>query len=120
VPRAGYGALRRVRLARRTVTDNVASGGRRRIAGPPVPGCGFAARRIHLDRIPEFRYDLVWRERSLRSVANVTRRDAREFLELAAQLPVRTDAEVHTLRDANVALQRVADGSVRGAAVLVP
>ncbi len=83
-------------------------------------GGTVAINAIHLDRIPEFPYELLWWERSLRSVANVTRRDAREFVALAAELPVRTDVEVHPLGDANVALQRVADGSVRGAAVLVP
>jgi alcohol dehydrogenase, propanol-preferring len=83
-------------------------------------GGTVAINAIHLDRIPEFPYELLWWERSLRSVANVTRRDAHEFLGLAAELPVRTDAEVHPLTDANVALQRVADGSVGGAAVLVP
>ena len=70
--------------------------------------------------MPEFPYDLLWWERSLRSVANVTRRDAREFVELAAAIPVRADIEVHPLSDANLALQRVASGEVRGAAVLVP
>ena len=83
-------------------------------------GGTVAINAIHLDRIPEFPYELLWWERSLRSVANVTRRDAREFVALAAELPVRTDAEVHPLADANLALQRVADGRVRGAAVLVP
>ena len=53
-------------------------------------------------------------------LANVTRRDAPEFLQLAAALPVRTDAEVHALGDADAALARVADGSVQGAAVLIP
>ena len=83
-------------------------------------GGTVAINAIHLDRVPEFPYDLLWWERSIRSVANVTRRDAREFVALAAGLPVRTDAEVHPLGDANIALQRVADGTVRGAAVLVP
>jgi propanol-preferring alcohol dehydrogenase len=83
-------------------------------------GGTVAINAIHLDRVPEFPYELLWWERAIRSVANVTRRDAREFIQLAAELPVRTDAEVHPLGDANVALQRVADGSVRGAAVLVP
>ena len=57
---------------------------------------------------------------AIRSVANVTRRDAREFIELAASIPVRADVEVHPLADGNLALQRVASGAVRGAAVLVP
>jgi alcohol dehydrogenase, propanol-preferring len=83
-------------------------------------GGTVAINAIHLDRVPEFPYDLLWWERCVRSVANVTRRDAREFLQLAAALPVRTDAEVHLLGDANAALARVADGSVQGAAVLIP
>ena len=83
-------------------------------------GGTVAINAIHLDRVPEFPYDLLWWERCVRSVANVTRRDARELLQLAAALPVRTDAEVHLLGDANAALARVADGSVQGAAVLIP
>jgi propanol-preferring alcohol dehydrogenase len=83
-------------------------------------GGTVAVNAIHLDRIPQFSYDLLWWERSIRSVANVTRRDAREFVELAAAIPVRADVEVHPLEDGNVALRRVSDGTVRGAAVLVP
>jgi propanol-preferring alcohol dehydrogenase len=83
-------------------------------------GGTVAINAIHLDRIPEFPYELLWWERSLRSVANVTRRDAREFVALAAELPVLTDVEVHPLADANLALQRLAEGRVGGAAVLVP
>jgi len=83
-------------------------------------GGTVAINAIHLDRVPEFPYDLLWWERCVRSVANVTRRDAREFLQLAGALPVRTDAEVHPLGGANAALARVADGSVQGAAVLIP
>ncbi len=83
-------------------------------------GGTVAVNAIHLDRVPEFPYDLLWWERSIRSVANVTRRDAAEFLQQAASIPVRADVEIHPLADANRALQRVADGSVAGAAVLVP
>ena len=83
-------------------------------------GGTVAINAIHLDRMPEFPYDLLWWERCIRSVANVTRRDAREFIELAAAMPVRADIEVHPLADGNIALQRVACGAVRGAAVLVP
>ena len=74
---------------------------------------------IHLDRLPEMSYDLLWWERTLRSVANVTRADAAAFLELAAEIPVRTAVEPHPLEDANVALARLAAGEVRGAAVLI-
>ena len=73
---------------------------------------------IHLDRIPQFDYDLLWLERSLRSVANVTRADVREFLALAAAIPVRTRTEVFALDQANEALARLADGRIAGAAVL--
>ena len=83
-------------------------------------GGTVAVNAIHLDRIPQFAYDLLWWERCLRSVANVTRRDAREFIELAASIPVRADVEAHPLADGNLALQRVASGAVKGAAVLVP
>jgi propanol-preferring alcohol dehydrogenase len=83
-------------------------------------GGTVAINAIHLDRMPEFPYDLLWWERCIRSVANVTRQDAREFVELAAAIPVRADIEVHPLTDANLALQRVESGEVHGAAVLVP
>jgi propanol-preferring alcohol dehydrogenase len=83
-------------------------------------GGTVAINAIHLDRVPEFPYDLLWWERCLRSVANVTRQDAREFIALATEIPVRADIEVHPLTDANLALQRVASGEVHGAAVLVP
>jgi propanol-preferring alcohol dehydrogenase len=83
-------------------------------------GGTVAVNAIHLDRVPEFPYDLLWWERCMRSVANVTRRDAREFVDLAAAIPVRADVEVHPLDDGNVALQRISSGAVQGAAVLVP
>ena len=75
-------------------------------------GGTVAINAIHLDRMPEFPYDLLWWERRICSVANVTRRDAREFIELAASIPVRADVEVHPLAEANRALQRVAGGTV--------
>jgi propanol-preferring alcohol dehydrogenase len=81
-------------------------------------GGTVAVNAIHLDRIPEFGYDLLWWERSIRSVANFTRADAQEFLDLAAQIPVQTIVEVSPLSDAGLALQRLADGRVEGAAVL--
>jgi propanol-preferring alcohol dehydrogenase len=73
---------------------------------------------IHMSDIPAFPYALLWGERSLRSVANLTRKDGEEFLALAPRIPVRTRIEVHPLRDANIALQRLREGAVRGAAVL--
>jgi propanol-preferring alcohol dehydrogenase len=77
-----------------------------------------AVNAIHLDRIPEFRYELLWWERQLRSVANVTRRDAAEFMELAASIPIRTQVDVFPLEVGNEALQALAAGRIHGAAVL--
>lgn len=82
-------------------------------------GGTVAINAIHLDQMPAFDYDLLWLERQLRSVANFTRADAREFLALAAEIPVRTEFETHPLEDANTALARLAAGEVAGAAVLV-
>jgi len=82
-------------------------------------GGTVAVNAIHLDRIPEFSYDHLWLERSIRSVANVTRADAAEFMGLAAEIPVRTATEAHPLEDVGVALNRLAGGVVRGAAVLM-
>jgi len=83
-------------------------------------GGTVAVNAIHLDRIPEFPYELLWWERAIRSVANVTRADAAEFLALAAEIPVTTQTEPHPLEDANAALGRLSRGEVEGAAVLVP
>ena len=83
-------------------------------------GATVAINAIHLDRLPEMPYEELWWERRLASVANFTRADAREFLALAAQIPVRTSFETHPLGDANVALDRLKRGEVQGAAVLVP
>jgi propanol-preferring alcohol dehydrogenase len=82
-------------------------------------GRTVAINAIHLDRVPEFPYELLWWERSLRSVANVTRADAHEFLALAAEIPIRTAVEVHPLADGGLALERLAGGEVGGSAVLV-
>jgi propanol-preferring alcohol dehydrogenase len=73
---------------------------------------------IHMSDIPSFPYEILWGERSLGSVANLTRRDGEEFLELAPQVPVRTEVEVHPLEAANEALASIRDGSLHGAAVL--
>ena len=73
---------------------------------------------IHMSDIPAFPYELLWGERSLRSVANLTRADGEAFLALAAQVPVRTTVEVFPLREANDALDAVRSGRVHGAAVL--
>jgi alcohol dehydrogenase, propanol-preferring len=73
---------------------------------------------IHMSDIPSFPYELLWEERSVRSVANLTRRDGDELLALAPQVPVRTEVEVFPLEQANDALDRLRRGEVRGAAVL--
>jgi propanol-preferring alcohol dehydrogenase len=73
---------------------------------------------IHLDRVPELSYEQLWWERQIRSVANVTRDDVRSFLALAAEIPIRTQIEVHPLHRANHALARLAAGEVAGSAVL--
>jgi propanol-preferring alcohol dehydrogenase len=73
---------------------------------------------IHMSDIPTFPYELLWGERAVRSAANLTRRDGREFLTLAPQVPVRTEVELYPLEQANEALDRLRAGQVRGAAVL--
>ena len=75
---------------------------------------------IHMSDIPSFPYRILWQERILRSVANLTRADAEEFLALAARMPIRTHTEAFALADANVALSRLKHGELLGAAVLVP
>jgi propanol-preferring alcohol dehydrogenase len=73
---------------------------------------------IHMSDIPSFPYQLLWEERSVRSVANLTRRDGEEFLEIAPQVPVKTQVQVYSLDRANDALCDLRDGKVEGAAVL--
>jgi propanol-preferring alcohol dehydrogenase len=74
---------------------------------------------IHMSDIPSFPYELLWGERVLRSVANLTRRDGEEFLALAPRVPVHTEVETFPLEEANAALARLREGRVRGGAVLV-
>jgi propanol-preferring alcohol dehydrogenase len=74
---------------------------------------------IHMSDIPAFPYDILWGERTIVSVANLTRRDGVEFLALAPKVPVRTEVETFPLARANEALARVRDGRINGAAVLV-
>jgi propanol-preferring alcohol dehydrogenase len=73
---------------------------------------------IHMSDIPSFPYELLWEERVVRSVANLTREDGREFLELAPRVPVRTTIETFELAEANVALDRLRSGEIVGSAVL--
>ena len=75
---------------------------------------------IHMSDIPSFPYELLWGERTIRSVANLTRADGEEFLALAPTVPVRTEVETFPLEQANEALERLRSGALRGAAVLVP
>jgi propanol-preferring alcohol dehydrogenase len=75
---------------------------------------------IHMSSIPAFPYELLWGERTLRSVANLTRRDGEEFFRIAARLPLRIEVEALSLIEANQGLERLRRGLVRGAAVLVP
>jgi propanol-preferring alcohol dehydrogenase len=81
-------------------------------------GGTVAINAIHLDGIPAFSYEDLWYERGLRSVANFTRADARELLDLAVEIPLRTSFDVYPLSDANRALADLRRGRVGGAAVL--
>jgi len=74
---------------------------------------------IHMSAIPEFPYSILWGERSVRSIANLTRHDGEAFLELAPKAGVRTEVQTFPLASANEALEQLASGRVRGAAVLV-
>jgi propanol-preferring alcohol dehydrogenase len=73
---------------------------------------------IHMSDIPAFSYEILWGERTLGSVANLTRRDGEEFLALAPTVPIHTEVEVHPLEAANDAIESIRSGSLRGAAVL--
>jgi alcohol dehydrogenase, propanol-preferring len=74
---------------------------------------------IHMSDIPSFPYELLWNERVVRSVANLTRADGEEFLALAPRVPVRTEIEAFPLGEANDALERIRSGRARGSTVLV-
>lgn len=86
----------------------------RAVAKGGVVVCGG----IHMSDIPSFPYEILWGERVVRSVANLTRRDGEEFLALAPQIPVQTEVQPFPLREANEALNFLRDGKIRGAAVL--
>ena len=81
-------------------------------------GGTLAINAIHMSPIPEMPYDLIYGERTVRSVANSTRQDAEELLRLAAGIPIHTDVELYPLQQANAVLQRLKQSKVRGAAVL--
>ena len=97
-------------------------------AGPLVPaalrviakGGTVVCGGIHMSDIPSFPYSILWGERTIRSVANLTRQDGEEFLALAPKVPVRTTVQSFPLREANEALRRLRAGQLRGAAVLIP
>jgi propanol-preferring alcohol dehydrogenase len=74
---------------------------------------------IHMTDVPSFPYSILWQERSICSVANLSRRDAEEFLPLAARIPVRTEVQTFPLERANEALEKLRSGQVNGAAVLL-
>jgi propanol-preferring alcohol dehydrogenase len=74
---------------------------------------------IHMSDIPSFPYEILWEERVLRSVANLTRQDGELFLEIAPRVPVKTDVQTYRLEDANLALDDLRQGRITGAAVLV-
>jgi propanol-preferring alcohol dehydrogenase len=85
-----------------------------------APGGTVVCGGIYMSEIPSFPYSALWQERSVRSVANLTRADAREFLPLAPQVPVRTHVTTYPLEQANEALADLRAGRFTGAAVLVP
>lgn len=85
-----------------------------------VPGGVVVCAGIHMSDIPSFPYRLLWEERSIRSVANLTRVDAQEFLTLAGEIPIRTHVREYALSDANQALDDLRAGRLSGAAVLIP
>ncbi len=85
-----------------------------------APGGTVVCAGIHMSDIPSFPYELLWQERSVRSVANLTRRDGMEFLELAPQVPVQTHVSTYPLERANDALCDLRAGRLIGAAVITP
>lgn len=85
-----------------------------------APGGTVVCGGIHMSDIPSFPYDSLWQERTVRSVANLTRRDAEEFLKLAPRVPVRTRVSSYPLEEAGRALEDLRGGRFTGAAVLLP
>ena len=83
------------------------------------PGGRVVCAGIHMSPIPSFPYEILWRERQIVSVANLTRRDGEEFLALAPKVPIRTSVETLPLGAANEALARLRAGRLEGAAVLL-
>lgn len=81
-------------------------------------GASIVCGGIHMSDIPSFPYSLLWQERSVKSVANLTRQDAIEFLEIAEKIPIRSNVTTYSLEDANKALDDLRHGKFHGAAVL--
>ena len=85
-----------------------------------APGGTVVCGGIHMSEIPAFPYEILWQERAIRSVANLTRRDAEEFLALAPKIPIVTTTQLYALSEANTALEDLRSGRLSGAAVLIP
>jgi propanol-preferring alcohol dehydrogenase len=85
-----------------------------------APGGTVVCGGIHMSDVPSFPYDVLWGERTVCSVANLTRRDGEEFLALAPRVPVKTEVQLFSLAEANEALGRLRAGELQGAAVLLP
>ncbi len=85
-----------------------------------APGGVVVCAGIHMSDIPSFPYQILWEERSLRSVANLTRQDGEEFLALAPQIPIQTQVSSFALTEANEAIECLRSGKIKGAAVLLP
>jgi alcohol dehydrogenase, propanol-preferring len=88
--------------------------------GAVVKGGTVVCAGIHMSPIPAFPYEILWGERILCSIANLTRKDGEEFFELAGRVPLRVEVETLPLVQANEGLERLQAGRVRGAAVLLP
>ena len=85
-----------------------------------APGGTVVCAGIHMSDIPSFPYEILWKERTLRTVANLTRQDGVDFLALAPQVPVKTETRVYPLEEANRALSDLREGKINGTGVLVP
>ena len=119
---AEWAAIRRDAAASRSTPR---SSSRRRRARPTAlaalaPGWNARLGGIHMSDIPSFPYELLWHERTVRSVANLTRDDGHEFLSLAPQVPVRTEVTQYPLEQTEQALDDLRAGRFTGAAVVVP
>lgn len=75
---------------------------------------------IHMSKIPSMPYELLWGERIVRSIANLTREDGEDFMKLAARIPLEIRVQPHPLEEANIAIERLREGRLTGAAVLIP